>query len=219
MAMYDELLLRVRALPRRDPDREVEPYIMYKQALIMIEQKRYTEARAVLQDISVEHSRFYDNYPRAQLAKARSFELEGNWDRALTEYRFLIEHYAGTDEALSTYLYLERHFSKDRRPTEAERWYTQGLETFSQMATRDGLPAARALMYQADMYRQRSEWDQAARTLEQLFERFPDTNMGRQAILTAAVVQREKLRQPAVADSLIERYKRSLVDFGEDPSL
>ena len=138
-------------------DREIEPYILFKQGMVLIEQRKFSEARETLQLLSDEHSRFYDSYPRAQLAKARSFDLEGNWDRAFTEYRFLIEHYAGSDEALATYLYLERYFTEQNRPTEAERWYNQGLQTYSQIASREGLTAARALTFQADMYRQRQE--------------------------------------------------------------
>jgi len=216
---YETLRQRIEQLPPRHADREIEPYILFKQAMILIEREQYSEARDVLQTISDEHSRFYDTFPPAQLAKARSFDLEGNWDRAFTEYRFLIEHYAGTDEALSTYLYLERYFTDNGRPTEAERWYNQGLQTFSQLAAREGLPAARALTYQADMYRQREEWEQAARTLGQLFERFPESNIGRQALLTASVVNRDKLGRAAVADSLIEVYKRSLIDFAQQPQL
>lgn len=136
LEIFDRLLVRVQGLPARDRNKEIEPLIMLKQAMVMLEQRRFAESRKRLDEVSDKFPRFFDAYPTAQLAKARSFDLEGNWDRAVTEYRFLIEHFAGSDEALSTYLYLERHFAGDRRPAEADRWYRQGLQDYNSLINR-----------------------------------------------------------------------------------
>ena len=219
LTIYDRLLVRVKGLPARDRNKELEPLLMLKQAMVMLEQRRFSESRKLLDDLSDKFPRFFDAYPTAQLAKARSFDLDGNWDRAVTEYRFLIEHYAGSDEALATYLYMERHFSEDRRPAEADRWYRQGLQDYNALINRGGPIAAKALTFRADLYRQRKEWVDAASTLEELYNKFPNSRLGRQAVLTASVLYRDKLKDKARADSLLEDYKKSLIDLAEQPQL
>lgn len=219
LEILDPLLVRVQGLPARDRSKDLEPLIMLKQAMVKLEQRRFAETRARLDEISDKFPRFFDAYPTAQLAKARSFDLEGNWDRAVTEYRFLIEHYQGSDEAMSTYLYLERHFAEDRRPAEADRWYRQGLQDYDTMISRGGPNAAKALTFKADLFRQRKEWVDAAATLEELFNKYSDTRLGRQAILTASVLYREKLKDSKKADVLVEQYKKSLLDLTEQPEL
>jgi tetratricopeptide (TPR) repeat protein len=217
--ILDKLLVRVQGLPAKDRSKELEPLIMLKQAMVKLEQRRFAEARTQLDEISEKFPRFFDAYPTAQLAKARSFDLENNWDRAVTEYRFLIEHYEGSDEALSTYLYLERHFAEDRRPAEADRWYRMALQDYNTIINRGGPYAAKALTFKADLFRQRKEWTDAASALEELFNKFPDTRLGRQAILTASVLYRDKLKDSNRADLLLEQYKKSLLDLSEQPQL
>lgn len=195
------------------------PQIMYRQAQARLEAKQYEGARQTLIDLSNEYPRFYDAMPMAQLTKARTFEMEGNWPRAESEYRFLIENYAGSDESMSTYLYLAQHYADEGRMTEAAHWYERAEQYFNSLVSRGGLVKAKALLYRADLYRQQSKWPEAAQTLEQLYEGYPRTRVGRQALLTAATLYRERLGEPQVADSLIEIFKRSLIDLDNPPTL
>ncbi|MBD3403173.1 tetratricopeptide repeat protein [candidate division GN15 bacterium] len=188
------------------------PIIMYQRSLVLLELDRYADAREELIELADSHRRYYQQNATAQLVKARSFDLEGNWPRAETEYRYLMENYAGSDEAMSTYLYLERHFREANRNAEANRWYERAIEHFDELIAGGGNTAGRALMHKAELYRQRQLWPEAAQTLEELYRRFPNTRLGRSALITASEVHRQRLDQPAVADSLIEVYKRAMTD-------
>lgn len=207
LGIYDRLWSEVSGR-----DTTYRPVILYQRALTLLELKRYGEAREVLIQLSDLYPRYYNSMPTAQLVKARSFELEGNWQRAETEFRYLMENFEGSDEAMSTYLHLEQHYAKQRLSAEANRWYERGIENYDKLTAQPGSVAARALMYKAEMYRQRKMWSEAAAALEQLYGRFPDTRVGRSALITASEIYRQRLRKPDVADSLIEAYKRTMVD-------
>jgi tetratricopeptide (TPR) repeat protein len=195
------------------------PQIMFRQSLAQLEAKQYETARQTLVDLADEYPRFFDAMPMAQLTKARTFEMEGNWPRAESEYRFLIENYAGSDESMSTYLYLAQHYADEGRTTEASHWYERAEQYFNSLVSRGGLVKAKALLYRADLFRQQGKWPEAAETLEELYEGYPRTRVGRQALLTAASLHRERLGEPQVADSLIETFKRSLIDLENPPTL
>lgn len=213
MAIYDRLWDEVSG-----KDTTYKPIILYQRALILLEKKKYADAREALIQLSDMYPRYYNANPTAQLLKSRSFELEGNWQRAETEYRYLMENYEGSDEAMSTYLHLENHYTKEKLKSEANRWFERGIENYDKMIGIGGSAAGRALMYKAEMYRQRKMWAEAASALEQLYIQFSDTRIGRSALITASEIYRQRLRQPDVADSLIEAYKRSMVDMTEQES-
>ncbi len=207
LSIYDRLLANISGR-----DTTYRPVLIYQRAAVLLDTKQYTEARDLLIQLSDQYPRYYNSNPTAQLLKARTFELEGNWQRAETEFRYLIENYEGSDEAMSAYLHLEQHYTAERLNAEANRWFERGIESYDRLIQLQGSAAARALMYKAEMYRQRKMWPEAAGALEQLYALYPDTRVGRSALITASEIYRQRLRKPDVADSLIEAYKRSMID-------
>jgi tetratricopeptide (TPR) repeat protein len=212
MTIYNELAAQLTG-----PDTVFLPVIMFKQSMIHLEKKRFGQARSVLTDLSDRFPGYFNSNATAQLIKARSFDLEGNWARAETEYRFLIENYTGSDEAMSTHLYLEKHYADDGRQTEADRWFDRSVQHFDLLAGRGGVLGAKALTYKAELYRQRKMWPEAASALEHLYTGFPDSRLGQKAILTAAALYKERLDKPEVADSLIEVFKRTQTETDQEP--
>jgi tetratricopeptide (TPR) repeat protein len=181
------------------------PALLQKQALACMNKKDYTQAREILTDIGKRWPAFFAVSSAAQYNKARCFEMENNWNRAETEYRFLIDHYPTSEEALSTYLYLAQKATDGGRSLEADQWYERAEKTYSSLVAKNpgSTLEAMALYFKADMHRQKKNWPAAAEALVSVFSRFPLTEPGQRAAVMAAEVYRDKLNDNRKADSLI----------------
>jgi tetratricopeptide (TPR) repeat protein len=196
------------------PDTMMRPIVDFKKSLVYMMEKKYEEARRILTTINQNYPTYYASNPTAQLAKAKSFDDEGNWDRAESEYRFLIDNYAGSEEAMSTYLYLGEQFRKLGRTVEADRWNDRADTFYQQIADRNTgtITEARAMTFQAELKRRNSDWNGAVTKLLDLFHKFPAIEMGQRAAVAAAAITRDKLADSTRAEAIITELKRSLTD-------
>lgn len=212
---YDEALLRYDKVlaTAGQTDTISYPLALFRKALVAMASEKYGQARQQLMAIKKEYPAFHHNSPAAQLAIARSFEYENNWSRAETEYDLLLEKFSYSDEAFSTHLHLARHYTEIGRTREAERRFRKAGEVYEQAISieRGSATEARAFSFKAEMFRQQGEWSQAASTLTELFVRFPSSDIGRKAIVTAASIYRENLNDSPKADSLLSQLKGSTV--------
>jgi len=213
LEIYNDVLSRLQG-----QDTLLIPQVQQKIAMVNMEQGKYSEARRKLADIKKNYPQFFATQPMAQLAVCRSFELGGNWKRAEIEYNVLIEKYRGSDEAMSSYLYVADHLKEVGREAEAKRWYANAEEYYKQLAATGAgtLLEAKAFTYQADLYRQLGDWSKAVKMLEKVYNRFPSTSPGQRSLLKASAIYRKYLDDPHTADSLIEVFKASIADFSGD---
>lgn len=207
MHIYDSILAALKP-----EDSLARPYIQFKTTSIMMNGRRFTEARNLLTTIKRNNPRFFDMTPAAQLTMARTFELENNWDRAVTEYRSLIENYRGSDEAMQSYVHVAATLDSMNREKEADSWYKDADAYIDEIATRTRgtLTEARALYFKSLLYEQQHRWADAAVVLMRLFDKFPDSDAGRQSIVRAGTIYAEQLGDQAKSDSLFTVFKNSL---------
>lgn len=207
LIIYDEINGNLK-----DRDTVFKPLILYKKSLIYLEKGRFQQTRNLLIELENKFPAYYEFNPSAQYAKAKSFELENNWERAETEYKFLIENFPGTREAMTVHLYLAEKLGKMGRKMEAERWRQKAEDYFEEIASRNKgtLQEALALSYKAELFRQTGDWQDAAETLCRLFDKFDQTDIGRRSLATAAAIYRKKLDNEAAADSLMNRLRESM---------
>jgi tetratricopeptide (TPR) repeat protein len=209
---YNEILERL------DPaDTVMRPLVYFKISMVKMDQGEYSQARQILVDLKEDYPSFYASTPMAQYAKARSFELEGKWNRAEVEYNYLIENYRGSDEAMSALLYMPEYLEEHGRRQEAERWYQQAEQYLDEIAAVSAgtLVEAKALAYKADLYGKKGEWNRSAEILLSLFDRYPDSEVGQRALLKASALYRRELNDQAAADSLIEVLKATIAHIEE----
>ncbi len=209
IALYDNILNRLDPL-----DTVMAPEIKFKIALAWLDQKKYDQARQIILDIKKDYPRFYGTTPIPQYTVARSLELQGNWPRAEQEYNLLIEKYRGSDEAMMAHLNAIDYLKNHNRRAEADLWYEKAEKYFNELILREmGTPReARALFYKADLRRRNDEFNGAAEILVSLFQKFPESEPGRRAMIGAASLYRDKLNNPQKADSLIEVLKQHLAN-------
>ncbi len=210
LALYDDI---EKGLPKRDS--VLIPILELKKALVLMQQKQYSKARQTLVDMKAKYQYYYDSDPMTQYTMARSFEQEGNFTRAETEYKYLIDKYAGSEQAFSTMLYLAEQYGKQGRKMEADKMLERAEKTFDSAAARGAGSGeeALALTYKAELLRRKEDFRSSAGVLVQIFDKFPDTEVGKRALLTAAAVYREKLKEPSVADSLVNVFVASANKF------
>jgi len=205
--LYDSLMSDLQPA-----DSNYVPVIKLKKAGAKMDQGRFAEARELLVDVRDNHRRHFTSSPLAQYTLARSFELEGSFNRALAEYKVLLEKYRESDEALSTYLYLAKEFQKQGRHDEAARWYEDAELVYDEMiARRSGtVDETRARLFKSDLFGQQGRWQEAADILTRVYDSYPKATIGQRAIVNAIRIYDQKLSRPAVADSLREALRQSL---------
>ena len=188
------------------------PVTRFKKGLIHLEQGQTARARDIFTEIQGDYPGYYQANPRVQYMKARSFDMENNWDRAETEYKYLVERFGDSREGLATAIYLAQQLTQKGRESEAKDWYTEAEHQITLLASRGAgtTREALALTYKADLYRAQDRWSDAAQTLTTAYDKFPTEKIGRDCLLAAVEIYRGKLKQPQTADSLMIILKKNL---------
>jgi tetratricopeptide (TPR) repeat protein len=213
LRLYDEVMATLKGR-----DTMLKPILFFKKSLVQLEMKKYDQARQILVQIQRDYPGYYATDPLPQFTKARSFENEGNWNRAETEYKFLIENYPPSEQTFSTLLYLADQYAAMGRKLEAERLLERASQTFDQAAQQgagSGIEAL-ALMYKAELFRRQQDWLRSAQMLVTVSDKFPGSDFGRNALLTAVNVYRQKLNAAGTADSLVRAYVSKMTRLDED---
>lgn len=214
ISMYDDLLTRV-------DDTTILAAIQTRRGIAHFEMKEYDECRAIMSNINDEYPSFFRANPRPQKYIALCFEKLGDWIRAENEFKWLIDNYPTTEAAFDAYLAVAEHHEKEENKDLAVRWYGRAEEFYYSMANRyaGSNIEASAISYLAEAARRQKKWELAVKYLESLYNKFPGTDIGRNALINASAVYREKLNNIPKADSLIERFKRELFPLEESKNI
>jgi len=206
ISIFDNLLDRVT-------DTTIIPVIMLRKGIAFYEKGEYQTCRQIMSEINDRFEYYYHNNPTPQKYVALSFERLGDWNMAENEYKWLIDNYSVTEPAFDAHLTLADHYKKLNNNELAESWYRRAETFYNTMATRypGTVVEASAISYLAETARRRENWDLAARYLEELYSRFPNTEHGRRGLVNAATIYREKFNDENRADSLINLLKRELI--------
>jgi outer membrane protein assembly factor BamD (BamD/ComL family) len=193
-------------------DTAIVPAIHLRKGIAFFEKKEYDLCRNEMSLINRDYAYFFRNNPTPQKYIALSFEMIGNWNRAENEFKWLIDNYSATEEAFDAHLTIADHYKKQGNKELTDTWFRKAEEFYYAMANRyaGSNIEASAISYLAEASRRQSKWDMAAKYLENLYERFPTTEVGRKAIINAASLYRDKLGNPARADSLLIQLRSEL---------
>lgn len=212
---YDRILARLKG-----SDTLQRPLILYNKALILLHRKEYDQARETMVRVKRDYPAFYNQTPAVQYAIALTFELQNNFDRAETEYKYVISGFPTSEEGMSTYLYLIEQYSREGRKSDVERYEQRAEEQYNEIiATRPGTRAAAAAMsYKAELYRRRHDWNRTTEILTEVFDKYPTSEIGFRAAVVAILIYRDELGNAAAADSLVRELKSRLTTVDETPN-
>ncbi|MBN2227108.1 MAG: tetratricopeptide repeat protein [candidate division Zixibacteria bacterium] len=214
MVIYDELITETT-------DTLIRPHILMQKAVALYDSKHYVECRATINLIRDEHESYFARNSAPQKYLALAFDKEGDWERAETEYLRLIDQYATSEDAFNAYLVVAEHYEKTGNDKLTDLWYNRANDFYTRMASTYAGTSVEpsAIAFTADVARRRGQWQQAADILVGLYERFPETEIGRKAIINAAGVYTQKLNNKSRGDSLLQILQNSLVGQQGDKNI
>ncbi len=207
-------------LSSRTEDSATQALINMRKGIVYYRNGNYELCRKTMSELSDNYPRFYQRNPLPQKYLALSFEKLNDWGRAENEFRWLIDNYPRSEAAFDAFLAIATYYEKANNEKFMLDWYQRAEQFYNSMAEqyKGSNIEASALSYLAEVAKRRDNWDLAAKYLVSIFDKFPQTDMGKRSLVNAALIYREKLAQTDKADSLISKLRKELypVDGGKN---
>lgn len=201
----------------RQPDSTVIASILLRLGTAHCAKKEYEEGRKALAELKKKFPQKTGLMTQAQFYYAQAFEKGGRWDRALSEYQWLMENYPYSAEAFRTALHIPDYFREIGDEKMAGIWYDRTIEFYqSAIRNKQGHPVSIAAhTFLSDAFQRREQWIKSLETLENLNRLTPKSRMGAQALYNAAAVAYNKLGDSTRAQGYIDKLNQ---DFGSPDS-
>lgn len=196
-----------RQILDRKPDSATVGRAMLRLGRALCEVKEYEEGRQVLADAKKKFERYPGLVAPAQLQYAQAFEQQGRWDRALSEYQWLMENYPYSEEAFRVALHIPEHFASLKDEKMADIWFNRAIEFYQSAASnRQGQPiSVAAYSFLADTYRRLGRWREAMEALDKIYALAPKSPLAARALYNAARVAYQELKDSTLAQTYLDR--------------
>ncbi len=213
----DKAIKMYRGIIGREPDSSVIGTAMLRLGVALCSQKDYEDGRKTLAELKKKFARYPQLTAKAQLFYARAFESQGRWERALSEYQWLMENYPYTEDAFRAALHIPDHFTAENDDKLAEIWYGRAVEFYRSVAQkkRNQPIAVAANMFLADAYGRTGRWKEAIDSYDKIYSMVPETKTGAMALFNSARVAFNQLEDSALAQNYLDRLR---AEFGTSDS-
>jgi tetratricopeptide (TPR) repeat protein len=197
--IYEEIL-------RRYPDSEKVSRAYLAMGYISLQ-------KGDLQDARRAFVRVIEDYPSdpvagagAQYALALSYEFEGDWDKALNEFRWILDNYPASREALAVPTHILEHYLQYGEEELAVTAHQQALRIYGEIiAQNPGTPlAVQARWHIARSHMMMENWEGAAAALELLVEEHPQSQHILPALMSLGEIYELHLKK---IDRAIQAYQ------------
>jgi tetratricopeptide (TPR) repeat protein len=202
-----------RQILEREPDSSIIGTTMLQLGTALCDQEQYDDGRKVLADLKQKYAPYPQLVSKAQFYYAQSFEVQNRWDRALSEFQWLMENHPYSEEAFWAARRIPEHFEKEDNQKLAETWYERAADFYMRAARiKQGQPTeVAAYTYLAELYRITEQWDKAMETLEKIHSIAPGSQLAARALYNAATVAANELGDSLMARDILNRLNR---EFG-----
>jgi tetratricopeptide (TPR) repeat protein len=196
-----------RRILDRKPDSATVGRAMLRLGRALCEVKEYEDGRQVLADAKKKFERYPNLVAPAQLQYAQAFEQQGRWDRAVSEYQWLMENYPYSEEAFRVALHVPEHFASIKDQKMADIWFNRAIEFYQSAAqNRQGQPISiAAYSFLADTYRRLGRWREALDALDKIYALAPKSPLAARALYNSARVAYQELKDSTLAQSYLDR--------------
>ncbi|MCK4857320.1 MAG: tetratricopeptide repeat protein, partial [candidate division Zixibacteria bacterium] len=191
--------------------------VYLKLATIAFGNKIYNRGRQYLEQLKKEYGRGRQISIQAQQLLARSFEDEGEWQRALQEYQFLLAQYPDSPEALEVLSYLPDYCEKIGQPELVKTWTDKAETELGKIVNEHsgrqlGLMASGHL---ARFYLMHEKPQQAIDQLQRIRREYPKSAHAADALLKIGLIYDNNLNNPqsaiAAYEEFVKLYPNSIV--------
>lgn len=206
-----------RQILEREPDSSIIGSTMLQLGMALCDQGDHDEGRKVLADLKKKFAARPGLISKSQYYYAQSFEVQGRWDRALSEYQWLMENHPYAEESFWAARRIPEHFEKEGNRKLADTWFDRSIDFYLRAASiKQGEPVeVAAYTYLAEIYRIIKKWDKALETLDKIHALAPKTALGAKALYNAASVAYKELNDSTLARNYLNRLNR---EFGTTDS-
>jgi tetratricopeptide (TPR) repeat protein len=192
----DDAVEIYRDIIRTPADSMFAPPAYLKLATILINSEQYAQARSQLEELKKRFERSRQVQIDAQQLIARSFEEEGEWDRALQEYQFMLSQFPDTPEALGVLSYIPGYLKNIGQDKLAASWRDKTVAELRKRAEENS-GRQLGLLAQANLARfliLEESYAEAATELEQLFASYPKSAQAADALLKLGRINEQHLK-------------------------
>lgn len=143
----------------------------------------------------------------AQYSLALTYEMEGEWDKALNEFQWAMENYPNSPEALLVPSHILDHHLQFSGRELASSAYSQAVKDYARLIARDPDSPRAALVQSliAQCHMKMENWEEAIAALETLVESYPQSPQASLSLLRIGEIYEIHLEQPAKA---LQAYQR-----------
>jgi len=185
-------------------------------ASLLFKQKKNDEARTSMLEILDQFPRQGQVGAKVLLAIARSYEQEQKWDRALVQYRWLMDTYPLTSAGLYAPLHIANHFKLIGEQDLAETAYMEATQRYFGLINKYPLSrvAAIAQEYLTICYTLNEEWDTALNSARQLYDNYKTVP---QVMMSSLIMLGQLYEKNNEHDAALEIYEDFLRKFAGHP--
>jgi tetratricopeptide (TPR) repeat protein len=202
-----------RMILDRKPDSTIIGSTLLRLGAALCREKDYTEGRSVLADVRDKFARLPRMAAQAQFYYAQAYEAEDDWERALSEYQWLMENFAYTEEAFQAARHIPEKFEENGNDRLAEIWYNRAEEFYLRAARAKQGQGIEVLAYSflAELYRITEQWEKAIEALEKIHSLVPGTQVAAKSLYNAATTAYRNMGDSIKAQGYLDQL---MAEFG-----
>jgi TolA-binding protein len=149
---------------------------------------------------------------RAQFSLALTYEIEGEWEKALNEFRWIMDNYPSSPEALQVPVHILDHYLQFEEGELASSAYSQALRDYAKFIdkNKDSPQAVAGQWYIAQCHIKMESWQKAVSAFEVLVADYPQSPQAPLSLLTIGEIFEAQLKQP---DDALRAYQRLIETY------
>ncbi len=209
---YDELKEEKNALAtfRRVIDSSLDSLsqaeAQMKIGMIYLQRKDYSRAKSELAKVNRFYPKAVSFVATSQYLIAQIYEKDGEWERALNEYNWLMVNNPLSPEGLESPLRIISHYQREN-PALVKESVEKALSHYDELLAQyeDKSFANRIETSKARLYILQKDWDKAINSLEKIAEKYPGTEAGLNALLNLWKLYKQELKDETKSRQILAR--------------
>jgi tetratricopeptide (TPR) repeat protein len=190
-----------------------------KIGMIYLEKKDYPQAKSELAKVNRFYPRATSFVATSQYLIAQIYEKDGEWERALNEYNWLMVNNPLSPEGLESPLRIISYYQREN-PALVKESVEKALSHYNELLAQyeDKSFANRIETSKARLYILQKDWDKAITSLEKIAEKYPGTEAGLNALLNLWKLYKQELKDETKSKQVLARINSEYPGLVTDTS-
>jgi tetratricopeptide (TPR) repeat protein len=174
---------------------------------LYLAKKEYEKARGHAKNLLSKYSKYESVCADAAFLQGYAYELENEWDTALSHYKKIIEIYPRTVKGLEMPIYIARYYKTKYQPEKMIATYKEAANHYNELAQKHPkTPFGYTVnVLGAKCYMAIKDWDSAVEKFNTIIETYKDKIKMDPLLLNTAMLYSKQLKDNASAKAALER--------------